>query len=68
MSVNEIICPHCEKAFKVDEAWYADLLKQVRDSEFEQQLSERLALEEKDKINAIALAKEQVLLHPHAQR
>ncbi|WP_087505658.1 DUF2130 domain-containing protein [Neiella marina] len=58
--MNEIICPHCEKTFKVDEAGYADLLKQVRDSEFEQQLSERLALEEKDKINAIALAKEQV--------
>ena len=29
--MNEIICPHCHKAFQVDEAGYADLLKQVRD-------------------------------------
>jgi hypothetical protein len=42
--VNEIICPHCHKAFKVDEAGYADILKQVRDAEFEQQLHERLEL------------------------
>ena len=34
MSVNEIICPHCETAFKVDEAGYTDILNQVRDREF----------------------------------
>jgi len=54
--VNEIICPHCQKAFKVDEAGYADILKQVRDTEFEQQLHDRLELAEKDKLNAVALA------------
>ncbi|NKB32148.1 MAG: DUF2130 domain-containing protein [Pseudomonadales bacterium] len=58
--MHEIICPHCEKAFKIDEAGYADILKQVRDSEFEQQLHERLELAEKDKLNAIELAKERV--------
>ena len=36
--MQEIICPHCGKAFKVDEAGYADILKQVRDHEFDQQL------------------------------
>ncbi len=55
--MNEIICPHCNKAFKVDEAGYADILKQVRDHEFEQQLQERLALAEKDKQGAVELAK-----------
>ena len=54
--MNEIICPHCHKAFKVDEAGYADILKQVRDAEFEKQLHERLELAEKDKLNAVALA------------
>lgn len=54
--MHEIICPHCGKAFKIDEAGYADILKQVRDSEFEQQLHERLELAEKDKSNAIELA------------
>ena len=54
--MHEIICPHCNKAFKVDEAGYADILKQVRDSEFEQQLHERLELAEKEKQNAIEIA------------
>jgi hypothetical protein len=55
--MQEIICPHCEKAFKIDEAGYADILKQVRDSEFEQQLHDRLELAERDKQSAIELAK-----------
>ncbi len=56
----EINCPHCKKAFKVDEAGYADILKQVRDSEFEQQLHERLELAETDKRNAVELAENKV--------
>jgi hypothetical protein len=55
--MNEIICPHCNKAFKIDEAGYANILKQVRDSDFEHQLHERLELAEQDKKNAIELAK-----------
>jgi hypothetical protein len=58
--VNEINCPNCGKAFKVDEAGYADILKQVRDSEFEKQLKERLELAEKDKENAVELAKNKI--------
>ena len=55
--MHEIICPHCAKAFKIDEAGYADILKQVRNSQFEQQLHERLELAEQDKLNAVELAK-----------
>ena len=55
--MNEIICPHCGKAFKIDEAGYADILKQVRDSDFDKQLHERLELAEQDKLNAVELAK-----------
>jgi hypothetical protein len=54
--MHDIICPHCGKAFKIDEAGYADILKQVRDSAFEQQLHERLELAEQDKRNAVELA------------
>ena len=54
--MHEIICPHCSKAFKIDEAGYADILKQVRDGAFEQQLHERLELAEQDKRNAVELA------------
>ena len=55
--MHDIICPHCSKAFKIDEAGYADILKQVHNSEFEQQLRERLELAERDKKNAVELAK-----------
>ncbi|CAM2744779.1 TPA: DUF2130 domain-containing protein [Legionella pneumophila] len=54
--MHDIICPHCQKAFKIDETGYAEILKQVRDKEFEQQLHERLELAEKDKMNAVQLA------------
>ena len=58
--MNEIICPHCSTAFKIDEAGYADILSQVRDSAFEQQLHERLELAAQDKRNAVELAKSQL--------
>lgn len=54
--MHEIICPHCNKAFKVDEVGYANILKQVRDTEFEQQLHERLETAEREQQNALALA------------
>ena len=54
--MNEILCPHCKKAFKVDEAGFADILKQVRDHEFEKELHERAELLERDKQSAIKLA------------
>ncbi len=56
--MNEIICPHCKKAFKIDEAGFADILKQVRDREFEQELHERMAMLEREKENAVKLAEE----------
>ncbi|MDA0378569.1 MAG: DUF2130 domain-containing protein [Bacteroidetes bacterium] len=54
--MNEIICPNCHKAFKVDEAGYATLLQQVRDKEFNRQLEERLEAAKRDKLSAIELA------------
>jgi hypothetical protein len=58
--MHEIICPHCDKAFKIDETGYADILKQVHDSEFEQQLHERLELAERDKQKEVELAKSHI--------
>lgn len=54
--MHEISCPHCGKAFKIDEAGYADILKQVRDGDFERQLHERLELAEQEKRTAVELA------------
>lgn len=55
--MREIKCPNCSKAFNLDDAGYADILKQVRDGEFESQLHERYELFEKDKAAALDLAK-----------
>lgn len=54
--MNEIICPNCKKAFKVDEAGFADILKQVRDHQFEEELEKRLKLAEIEKESAVKLA------------
>lgn len=54
--MNELTCPNCKKAFKVDEAGFADLLKQVRDAEFTKELADRMNQAEKEKTSAIELA------------
>lgn len=56
MQDQDIKCPHCGKVFKVDEAGFANILKQVRDHQFEKELHERLELAEKEKTNAIEFA------------
>lgn len=54
--MNEIICPHCKKIFNIDEAGFADILKQVRDHQFQEELQTRLNIAEKEKESAVELA------------
>ena len=54
--MNEIICPNCNKAFKVDEAGFADIVKQVRDQQFKEELQSRLILADKEKVSAVQIA------------
>ena len=54
--MNEIICPNCDKAFKVDESGFADILKQVRDHQFEEELNKRLSIADEQKQSAVDLA------------
>ena len=56
--MHEIVCPHCEKAFQVDESGYAEILKQVHDKDFKKQLDERIEALEKNN----NLAKENAVL------
>ena len=37
----ELVCPHCHKVFSVDESDYDQIARQVRDREFEKELSRR---------------------------
>ncbi len=53
--MHDIKCPHFNKALKIDEFGYSEILKQVRDDDFEKQLKERLELGDKEKINAVKL-------------
>jgi len=55
--MKEIQCPNCGTAFKIDEAGFADIVKQVRDDEFERELRDRLSVAEREKVNALKLVK-----------
>lgn len=57
--MNDIRCPNCGTAFKIDETGYADILKQIRDHEFDEQITKRLELAEREKRDAVELAKSQ---------
>ncbi len=54
--MNDIICPNCKTAFKVDEAGFAAILKQVRDQQFENELKTRMDLAEREKETALKLS------------
>ena len=58
--MNDIICPNCNKAFKIDESGYAELLKQVRTEQFNEEIENRLKLAEQEKVNAVQLTAAQV--------
>jgi hypothetical protein len=56
---QEIKCPHCARLFTLDEAGYADILKQVRDHEFEIALEKREKEWERQQHDALRLAEAQ---------
>ncbi len=45
--MNEIKCPKCGSVFRVDEADYASILSQVRNNEFQKEIEQRMAEQEK---------------------
>lgn len=55
--MQEIKCPKCGEVFQVDDSGYAAIVKQVRDKEFNKEISNRETQFENDKNNAIELAK-----------
>jgi len=64
--MNDISCPHCGKAFKIDESGYTDILRQVRNQEFDQEIHQRLELAEKEQVSAVELTKSQLRAEMHA--
>ena len=55
--MQEIKCPKCGEVFQVDESGYAAIVKQVRDKEFEKEISAREERFESEKDAAVKLAK-----------
>ncbi|MBR5904285.1 MAG: DUF2130 domain-containing protein, partial [Alphaproteobacteria bacterium] len=60
--MHEIKCPHCQKTFTLDEAGYADILKQVHDSEFQKEIAEQIKqmeTQKKQEIEILTIKSEQ---------
>lgn len=57
---NNVKCPKCKEVFKVDESVYTDIVKQVRDQQFNQELAIRLDVAEREKSTAVELATSKV--------
>lgn len=58
--MQEIKCPKCGEVFQVDEAGYAAIVKQVRDKEFEKEISQRKEAFEKEQQMAVLQAIQKV--------
>ena len=58
--MNEIKCPNCGKVFQIDESSYESIVKQIRDHEFEKEISEREKQYINDKESAIKIAESKI--------
>jgi hypothetical protein len=60
-------CPNCKEVFKVDDSVYTNIVKQVRDQQFQEEVSNRLAIAENEKTSAVEIA-EQKLISNYVQQ
>lgn len=57
---HDLTCPHCHKVFSVDESEYASLLNQVSKQAVAEEVQEKLAATEREKVNAVQLAETKI--------
>jgi hypothetical protein len=55
MKDNTVKCPSCKEVFKVDDSVYTDIVNQVRDQQFQDELNNRLESAQKEKQSALQL-------------
>ncbi|WP_274475392.1 DUF2130 domain-containing protein [Mangrovimonas aestuarii] len=61
MSENtKVKCPNCKEVFKVDDSVYNDIVKQVRDQQFQTEINSRLEVAEKEKQSAVELTESKI--------
>ena len=58
--MKEIKCPSCGKNFRIDPSSFEEILRQIKDEEFNKQIQERLLLAEEDKRKGIEIAKQEL--------
>lgn len=58
--MHEIKCPNCGTVFQIDEMDYQNVVKQIRDQEFEKEISEREKQYKIEKESAVELAKSKI--------
>ena len=54
-------CPNCKEVFKVDDSVYSNIVKQVRDQQFQEEVSNRLAIAENEKTSAVEIAEKKLI-------
>ena len=52
----EIRCPHCGEVFQVDESEYAQIVRQVRDAEFDKEIASRVELMRQSRESEVSAA------------
>ena len=60
--MKDIKCPSCGKTFQIDPSSFDELLSQIRNEEFYNQVNERLKLAEQEKVNQIEIIKKELLI------
>ena len=60
--MNEIKCPNCKKMFRIDEKDYNSIVKQIRDKEFEDELSKKEKEFSKEKSTELKLLEKDLTL------
>ncbi len=60
--MNEIKCPECGTTIRINKDSYTNIIKQVRDQEFDDELKKRLEILERDKQKSVDLAVQNIRL------
>jgi len=60
--MKDIRCPSCGKTFKIDPSSFDEILTQIKNEEFLNQVNERIKFVEEEKLKEIELAKKQMHL------
>ena len=58
--MEQVVCPHCDQVFEMDAAGYAEIVKQIKNAEFETEIHQRLQSEGEKHLLAIKVAEAKI--------